>query len=181
MLNKAGADVNQKDESGRTPLMFAVRDNPKVVSALLEAGANVNDKTIAKATAHIKRRDGCELIDQRVNRCRVVNDPHPMAHPVIGHKIDGGVHLFDLIRQRRNGFLMPISQKNRTGIGIAGIHVTNAVLLFIRPGQLVLFDRSVQIFIDGGAGDNARLAVSVHRQFVKIQARGFVQIGRAHV
>ena len=41
---KAGANVNARDEDGKTPLMYAARDNqnPDVIKVLLEAGADVN-------------------------------------------------------------------------------------------------------------------------------------------
>jgi ankyrin repeat protein len=39
-----GADVNQRDKDGATPLMYAARNsqNPEVITALLDAGADVN-------------------------------------------------------------------------------------------------------------------------------------------
>lgn len=43
-LIAADADVNAQDETGMTALMWAVVRNqsPKVITALIEAGANVN-------------------------------------------------------------------------------------------------------------------------------------------
>jgi ankyrin repeat protein len=45
-LIKAGADVNAKDKSGWTPLIFAARSNPnpEIITALITAGADVNAK-----------------------------------------------------------------------------------------------------------------------------------------
>ena len=43
----SGADVNAKNEYGRTILMLAARanSNPEVIKALLEAGADINAKS----------------------------------------------------------------------------------------------------------------------------------------
>ena len=47
ILIKAGADVNAKDNDGRTPLLHAVRwsdESTEIVTLLIEAGADVNAK-----------------------------------------------------------------------------------------------------------------------------------------
>jgi len=43
-----GANVNDRDEQGWTPLMYAAQrnDNPKVIAALVKAGANIDDRTL---------------------------------------------------------------------------------------------------------------------------------------
>lgn len=42
-LIEAGADVNAKDDEGKTALSWAARNhNPQVLKALVEAGADVN-------------------------------------------------------------------------------------------------------------------------------------------
>lgn len=53
ILVKAGADVNAKDDDGRTALMLA--RNPKIIKALIMAGANINatDKEGKTALIHI--------------------------------------------------------------------------------------------------------------------------------
>lgn len=50
---KAGADVNAKDESGLTALMYAARfnDNPEVIQVLVKNGADVNAKNKNSETA----------------------------------------------------------------------------------------------------------------------------------
>src|SRR6056297_518406 len=41
---ESGADVSARNDNGRTPLMFAARDNenPEVINVLLESGSDVN-------------------------------------------------------------------------------------------------------------------------------------------
>jgi len=42
-LINSGADVNEPDENGFTPLIIAtIKQNPKIIKALIKAGANVN-------------------------------------------------------------------------------------------------------------------------------------------
>ena len=45
-INAVGTKVNDRDESGRTALMYAAswNDNPAVIEALLVAGASINDR-----------------------------------------------------------------------------------------------------------------------------------------
>jgi ankyrin repeat protein len=50
-LITAGAKVNMKDWSGRTPLMSAAAYWPPAVPVLLEAGADVNARTLRRQTA----------------------------------------------------------------------------------------------------------------------------------
>jgi ankyrin repeat protein len=45
-LLKAGANVNQQEKDGKTPLICAARDeNPEVITVLLKAGADVNARS----------------------------------------------------------------------------------------------------------------------------------------
>ena len=47
----AGADVNARDKEGFTPLSYAIRwsQDPKVVRALIQAGADIHAKTACPA------------------------------------------------------------------------------------------------------------------------------------
>ena len=44
LLLQAGADVNARDEGGRTPLQYAavLNSNPDVINLLIASGADVN-------------------------------------------------------------------------------------------------------------------------------------------
>lgn len=42
LLIAAGADVNSRDDSGRTPIFYACYHGPEAVRALIQAGTNVN-------------------------------------------------------------------------------------------------------------------------------------------
>ncbi len=52
-LLKAGADIEARDNDGRTALMWAAGHNPnsEVIMALLKAGANANAKDSKEKTA----------------------------------------------------------------------------------------------------------------------------------
>ena len=52
MLLQAGADVNIRDSNYRTALTIACKYNPETVQILLDAGAEVDAKTLKKAEKH---------------------------------------------------------------------------------------------------------------------------------
>jgi predicted RNA-binding protein len=47
----AGADVNDKNSVGSTPLEYAAFNNPAVIAALVKAGADVNEKNLLHIVA----------------------------------------------------------------------------------------------------------------------------------
>jgi ankyrin repeat protein len=44
ILLEAGADINAKDDLGWTPLVWALRRTPEVITILLNAGADINSQ-----------------------------------------------------------------------------------------------------------------------------------------
>ena len=65
--------------------------------------------------------------------------------------------------------IVTIAQKDGTGIGVAGIHMTDAIRFFIGTGQFVFFDDIVQIIVYGSASDKTGLASSVHGLTVNVE------------
>ena len=72
-----------------------------------------------------------------------------------------------------------VGQKNRAGLRVQGLDVPDAVVLLVRPRQLVLFDGPVQVFLATGRGDEAGLRMLAHDLPVKIKTRLRILLQRA--
>jgi hypothetical protein len=80
------------------------------------------------------------------------------------------MHLAPAVHHLIDSILGPVGQKNRSGIGITGVHMFNSVFFFISPGQLMFFDGIIEILINGSTDNQPDLAAAIHDQFINIQA-----------
>ncbi|GAK51080.1 hypothetical protein U14_02322 [Candidatus Moduliflexus flocculans] len=75
---------------------------------------------------------------------------------------------------RADAILRPIRQKQQAGVGVADIHVVDAVAFFVRPRQFMHFNHAGKIVVNRGADNEADLRASAHHFFVnKVLWRGF--------
>lgn len=78
-LVKAGADVNARNRSGQTPLMFAAQfnTNPEVINALVDGGAeDLTDKDGKTALVHAKEMGTSEIIDALIKAGAYIPDKY---------------------------------------------------------------------------------------------------------
>ena len=72
LLLKAGADVNAKNDFGKTALEYAIYENNyEVCDVLIEAGADINDKVISEII-FINNVRICELL---IRKLKLDSDP----------------------------------------------------------------------------------------------------------
>ena len=74
-------------------------------------------------------------------------------------------------RQGLEVLQIPEGEQYEAGLGAGGQDVTCSVILFLRPGALVLPDDTRVVVVEVTAADDAHLGPSVHDQPVKIQTR----------
>lgn len=78
-LVKAGADVNARNRSGQTPLMFTAQfnTNPAVINALIDGGAeDLTDKDGKTALVHAKEMGNSEIIDALIKAGAYIPDKY---------------------------------------------------------------------------------------------------------
>ena len=89
---------------------------------------NVSGRDLLKRASH-----GCNLLP-------VPDDPYPVPDPILCHKIIDRLLFFYPFHNPLNRIILSVSQENRACVGIGGIHMADAVDLFILPCIFVLFD-----------------------------------------
>jgi hypothetical protein len=76
----------------------------------------------------------------------------------------GGGQIVDLLSGARG-------EEDGAGLGVENLDVANAVVLFVRPGEFVFFDDSVQIILTASRGDQTGLPVLSHDLAVEVKER----------
>ena len=74
----------------------------------------------------------------------------------------------DLCNQFRKRLVSAVTQKDRTGLRIADIHVTDPVLFLFLSRILVLFDDAVFVIINGTDGNDPALRSFPEGLFIQI-------------
>ena len=97
-----------------------------------------------------------------------------MSDPVRGNKIIKRGILFAQVYDLVDLCFGSVRQKDRTGMGIGRIYMTDPVNLLFFPGVFMLPDRSGQIIVNGRAANDTGLAASIHGQLINIEAGRFV-------
>ncbi|MPN13622.1 hypothetical protein SDC9_160944 [bioreactor metagenome] len=137
--------------------------------------AYLNGRSAAvMSVGNVKITDFFEILDQTANGFFVVDDPDTVDDAIVGCKVNYRFVFHDFSNNAVDILLSAVGQEDGTRVGVAGIHMLNAVLLFILTGKLVFFNGVVQILVDGRTGDQAYLASAVHNKLIKIKARRFI-------
>jgi len=145
-LIRAGADVNQADKNGVTPLMQAARmQHSKVVQHLIDLGADVNAVDSINRTAIDQAFTGCsiEAVRDLINHGAIVKPVNAL----------GQLTLFNALLYYRNGTMVEYLL-TQPGMDINQTDVTGQTLL-MHIVQYQYIPEKVQYLLDHGADPDA--------------------------
>ena len=121
---------------------------------------------------NVERWDLREKPAEHGNDGLIVNAPDGVANAVSCHEVvDRRMIAYPCGEDLRNAPLFAVSQKDKAGMRVADVGVTDAIRLFVRPREFMHFDDAVEIVVNCGAGDDANLLAPAHGLFVNIQLR----------
>ena len=92
-----------------------------------------------------------------------------MSDAVRTYKIKNRRFLLCFLDQFFHFRIFPVGQEDWAGLGIANVHVADAVDFFIFPGIFMLFDNTGLVIVNGCAGHKSSLGPSIHRQLIDIK------------
>ncbi len=117
---------------------------------------------------NVDRRQRVERARQRGDRCVVGDDPHLMAHAVIGGDVDIRCAGACLRQQRIDLRRGRIAHHHRPGLRVDRLDLADAVVLLHRRGQLVLADPVGGVVGERGDRGEAGLHAAVPGQPVDV-------------
>ena len=94
--------------------------------------------------------------------------PASMTDPVLRGEVKQSRARLYVRHNFFQALLIPVSQENRAGLGVADVHVTHTIFFLLPTGILMLLDHTVQIIVNGSAGHDTGLTAAVHGQLIKI-------------
>jgi len=120
------------------------------------------------SVGNVKRRHLSESGRQSPRR-RIRNDPDPVGNAVGGDEIVFRRGLGDPTYDGVDVPSLPVGNKNRARLGADGIHVSDPLLLLVRPGMFVFLDQPRLVFPNADGGDDAVLATAGHFLGINVQ------------
>ena len=102
-----------------------------------------------------------------------------MADPILGGEIHGRGLGGALGHEGVEGGFGPVGEEHRAGLRIQRLDVAHAVVLLVGPGELMLLDDAVEVFLAARRGDEAHLRVAAHDLAVEVEGRLAVELQRA--
>ena len=115
-----------------------------------------------------KRRNDC------LDAIFITNNPQPVPDTVIGHEIIFRFIHLDCGDPVIQPFLGTVCQKYGFGVHHGHSYVALAIILLIRPRQLVFPDPASQIILNRGTGHDAGLDMVVPGQFIDVETILFI-------
>ena len=114
--------------------------------------------------------NACKGLPDHCNLGFLRNDPDPVPHFSLRNKITNRSLLLHSACHGIDRLIVTIGKKNRTRLGIAGIHVPDPVLLLCFYGVLMLLDYAALIIVNGGTRGNSGLTASLPGLLIQIKA-----------
>ena len=100
---------------------------------------------------------------------RIRDQPDAVAHVSRGNKIADGRLLHVSGLDLADPVIVSVGQEDRPGVGAAGVHVADAVLLLVGSRVLVLADDAALVVVRGRQRRDAGLRAAVHRLRVDVE------------
>ena len=100
--------------------------------------------------------------------------PYSVTNAIRRSKIIFHILCFYFIYNGCDCCIITVCKKDRAGLCITDIHVTNTIHLLFCTGILMLFDHIILIIINGCACGNTSLSPPVHGQLIDIVTRFFI-------
>ena len=114
----------------------------------------------------IDPRDLRERAAHRADPGLISNPENPVAHAVLKGHIVERLLPPDLLGNPAQIFACGIAQKDRSRVGIAGVHMADAVFFLLRARILMPADLSLFILSHRRAAHKSGLAPAFHRQLI---------------
>src|SRR5260221_8315918 len=110
--------------------------------ALINAGRS---RAAMMSISDIGRTSGGEFLFDQLQLRRVTHHPGSVAHLIICREIDVGILAADLLNRLLHCVTGFEEQKNRSGLGVERLDMAGAIILLVRPRELMLFNAALQV------------------------------------
>src|SRR5699024_7269984 len=103
-----------------------------------------------------------------LNHISFIDSPYSVAHTILSLKIIAGIAAFSYIQQSVKLGIRRVCKKNRSGLGMAGLYMTDTVCFLLRPRILMPLDHMSQIVIHRCTGSHTGLHMVSHTELIDI-------------
>src|SRR5256885_13680747 len=93
-----------------------------------------------------------------------------MANAIVSGEIDSGLLGTFFCNDSVDGFIRSIYEENRPRLGVERLNVPHTIILFVRPGKLMLFDDPLEIILATGHSNQTNLPMAAHNLPIKVKA-----------
>jgi hypothetical protein len=127
----------------------------------------------------VQPRHGGKLFDDKLAVASVANGPRTVLHPISSHEVDLWRLRVKAGEQIVQALFRRINKECRARLSVQALHVPDAIVLLVRPGQFVSANEAAQVLVATDHRNETELAVLPHDLAVKIESRLSILAKRA--